>query len=169
MSCSAPQRVSLPYLKWLDDTSRTHNLPMICHVLESRTQRVLGDTKWGKSLVRYLSDHGVLSDRLQAIHAIWIDDEDIALLADAGSVVAHNPVCNLRLGSGIMPFRKLRDAGVPICLGTDEACSDDSHNLWVSAKIAGMIHTLCDADYTGWPTATEILEAVWLGRARAIR
>ena len=53
--------------------------------------------------------------------------------------MAHNPVCNLRLGSGIMPFRKLRDAGVPICLGTDEACSDDSHNLWVSAKIAGMI------------------------------
>ena len=83
--------------------------------------------------------------------------------------MAYNPVCNLRLGSGIMPFRKLRDAGVPICLGTDEACSDDSHNLWVSAKIAGMIHTLCDADYTGWPTATEILEAVWLGRARAIR
>ena len=82
MSCSAPQRVSLPYLKWLDDTSRTHNLPMICHVLESRTQRVLGDTKWGKSLVRYLSDHGVLSDRLQAIHAIWIDDQDIALLPD---------------------------------------------------------------------------------------
>ncbi len=38
-----------------------------------------------------------------------------------GAVVAHNPISNLRLGTGIMPFRALRERGVPICLGTDEA------------------------------------------------
>ena len=42
------------------------------------------------------------------IHATWVDDADMDLLAAAGCAVAHNPVCNLRLGSGIMPFRALR-------------------------------------------------------------
>ena len=47
---------------------------------------------------------GLLDERMMVIHAIWIDDEDIALLAQAGCTVAHNPVCNLRLGSGLMPL-----------------------------------------------------------------
>ena len=47
-----------------------------------------------------------------------------ALTIDA--LVAHNPISNLKLGSGVMPFRALRDAGVPICLGTDEAACDDT-------------------------------------------
>ena len=97
-----------------------HDLPFNIHMLETRTQRVLGQTRWGKSLIRHVHDLGFLDERVMVIHAIWVDDDDIALMADAGCVVAHNPVCNLKLGSGIMPFRKLRDAGIPIALGSDE-------------------------------------------------
>jgi 5-methylthioadenosine/S-adenosylhomocysteine deaminase len=103
------------------------------------------------------------------IHAIWVDDDDIALLARARACVAHNPICNLRLGSGVMPFRKLRDAGVTIALGTDEATVDDTHNLWGAMKVAGMIHTLSDPDYSTWPSAREVLAATIAGGARALR
>jgi 5-methylthioadenosine/S-adenosylhomocysteine deaminase len=169
VSCSAPQRAPPPYLQMLAELSRAHDLPYFCHILETRVQRVLGWEKYGASLIRYAHDLGILDERMQAIHAIWIDDADIALLAKSGCTVAHNPVCNLRLGSGIMPFRKLRDAGVPICLGTDEAVSDDSHNVWAAAKMAGLIHNLADADYRRWPMATEVLDCVWRGGARAMR
>jgi len=103
------------------------------------------------------------------IHAIWVDDDDIALLAGAGCTVAHNPVCNLRLGSGVMPFRQLRRAGVPVCLGTDEATTDDSINLWFVAKTAALLHTLADPEYRDWPKAGEILDALTRGGARALR
>lgn len=44
------------------------------------------------------------------------DEADMAPIAEAGTVSAHDPVSNLRLGGGIMPFRALREAGIPICL-----------------------------------------------------
>ncbi len=82
--------------------------------------------------------------------------------------MAHNPVCNLRLGSGIAPFRAWRKAGVHVCLGTDEAIADDSVNLWGALKAAGLLHTLADPDWSTWPTAAEVLDVMYEGGARAI-
>ena len=169
VSCSAPQRVTLDYFAGLSALSKTHNLPFNVHILETRLQRVLGEQKYGKSLVRYVHDLGLLDERMMVIHAIWIDDDDIALLARSGCTVAHNPVCNLRLGSGVMPWRKLREAGVPICLGTDEMNTDDTTNLWAVAKTAALLQTLGDADDRLWPRAPEFLHAATRQGARAIR
>ncbi|MBL8837670.1 MAG: amidohydrolase family protein [Alphaproteobacteria bacterium] len=169
LSCSAAQRVTVPYIEALSALSARRDLPFNVHILETKLQRVLGAEKFGKSLVRYVHDLGLLDERMVVIHAIWIDGEDIALLARSGATVAHNPICNLRLGSGIMPFRALRDAGVPICLGTDEATVDDSVNLWAVMKTAGLVHTLADVDYRTWPAAPEILRTMAAGGARALR
>ena len=169
VSCSAPQRVTVDYFAGLSKLSTEHDLPFNIHILETKLQRVLGEVKFGKSLVRYVHELGFLDERMMVIHAIWIDDADIALLAQAGCTVAHNPVCNLRLGSGVMPFRKLRDANVPVCIGTDEATVDDSINLWFAAKTAALVHTLSEPDYRHWPVASEILHAVTRGGARAMR
>lgn len=169
VSCSAPQRVTPAYLKALSELSRHLDLPFNIHVLETKLQRVLGEEKYGQSLVQLLHERGVLDERCQIIHSIWVDDRDIRLLADSGCVVAHNPVCNLRLGSGIMPFRKLRDAGVPIALGTDELCSDDTANLWFAGKTAALIHTLDSSDFDQWPQAMEVLQSMTRGGAKALR
>lgn len=170
VSCSAPQRVTPDYFAALDDLSRALDLPFFVHVLETKLQRVYGLEKLGgRSLVRYVHDLGLLSDRMNVIHAVWIDEADMGLLAASGAVVAHNPISNLRLGSGVMPFRRLRDHGVPICLGTDEAIADDSVNIWSVAKMAGLIHNLSDPDYERWPTAREVLDCLFAGGARAMR
>ena len=169
VSCSAPQRVTDDYFAGLSALSRQHDLPFNIHILETKLQRVLGREKYGKSLVRLVHDLGHLDERMMVIHAIWIDDDDIRLLADSGCTVAHNPVCNLRLGSGVMPYRKLRDAGVPICLGTDEMNTDDSVNLWFVAKTAALLHTLAMPDWRNWPQPAEMLAALTRGGARAMR
>ncbi len=169
VSCSAPQRVSLDYFAALDDLSRRHDLPFYAHMLETKVQRVLGTEKLGgRSLVRYTADLGFLSERMNLIHGIWIDEADMDLIADAGTVVAHNPISNLRLGSGIMPFRALRERGIPICLGTDEAIADDAVNMWAVAKTAALLHTLTDPDYAVWPKAHEVLDCLIRGGARAM-
>lgn len=169
VSCSAPQRVSDDYFRGLSALSRAHDLPFNIHILETRLQRVLGDVKYGRSLVRHVQELGLLDERMMVIHAIWIDTEDIELLARAGCSVAHNPVCNLRLGSGVMPWRALREAGVPLCLGTDEMNTDDTTNLWLAAKTGALLQTLVEPDDRRWPRAAEFLHAATRGGARAIR
>lgn len=169
VSNSAPQRVSEDYFGFLSDFSRTHDLPFNIHMLETKTQRVLGQERWGKSLIRHVHDLGFLDERVMVVHAIWVDDIDIGLMADTGCVVAHNPICNLKLGSGIMPFRKLRDAGIPIALGSDEKAADDSTDMWAVAKMASLIHRVTDPDYLHWPEPKEILDCLMHGGARGMR
>jgi 5-methylthioadenosine/S-adenosylhomocysteine deaminase len=169
VSCSAPQRVSVPYFRELDALSHRHGLPFFVHVLETKLQRVLGEEKFGGSLIRYVHGLGLLSDRMNIIHAVWVDEHDMDMIAASGAVVAHNPISNLRLGSGVMPFRELTRRGIPICLGSDEAITDDSINLWNVAKLAGLVHNLNGGDYAQWPKATEILECLIHGGARALR
>lgn len=170
VSISAPQRVTPEYFAELDEISRAHDLPFYAHMLETRLQRVFGQERLGgRSLVRYTADLGLLSDRMNIIHAIWIDEADMDLIAASGATVAHNPNSNLRLGSGIMPFRALRDRGVNICLGVDEAIADDAVNMWQVVKTAGMIHSLTEPDWLLWPRAEEVLEAATVGGGRAMR
>jgi 5-methylthioadenosine/S-adenosylhomocysteine deaminase len=169
VSISCPQRVKGDYFGALSDLSKQYDLPFDIHMLETKLQRVLGEVKYGKSLVRYANDLGYLDERVMMIHAIWVDDFDVDLMASAGCSIAHNPVCNLRLGSGVMTFRRHKNAGINICIGTDEACSDDSHNMWVAAKVAGLIHSITDPEYRNWPKAQEVLWAVIRGGARAMR
>ena len=160
VSCSAPQRVSKEYLLQLDQISKSHNLPFFAHILETRLQRVFGEVCMnGRSLVQYVDDMGVLSDRMNIIHAVWVDDHDLELIANSNASIAHNPNSNLRLGSGIMPFRKALDLNINVCLGVDEAIADDAVNMWSVMKTAGSIHNLNGIDYATWPNAKEILLA----------
>ena len=169
VSCSAPQRVTVDYFHALEELSAHYGLPFYAHMLETKLQRVFGEERLdGRSLIRYVADLGLLSPRMNVIHAIWVDEPDLDLIAAAGAVIAHNPISNLRLGSGVMPFRRIRDRGIPICLGTDEAIADDAVNMWAVAKMAGLIHNLSDPDYETWPRAGEILECLLTGGARAM-
>jgi 5-methylthioadenosine/S-adenosylhomocysteine deaminase len=102
------------------------------------------------------------------IHAIWVDESDLELLAMSKCTVAHNPISNQKIGSGIMPFRRLRTHDIPICLGTDEASVDDSANMWGAAKAAGLIHKLSDPEYRNWPKAPELLWCLTRGGARGM-
>jgi 5-methylthioadenosine/S-adenosylhomocysteine deaminase len=156
----------------LDTLSRAYDLPFYAHMLETKLQRVLSGEQprfEGRSLVRYTADLGFLSDRMNVIHAIWMDDADYDLIATSGASVAHNPISNLRLGSGVMPFRRLYDRGINICLGTDEAIADDAVNMWSVAKMTGLIHNIGGPDYRQWPTATEVLHCLFKGGAQAMR
>jgi 5-methylthioadenosine/S-adenosylhomocysteine deaminase len=123
----------------------------------------------GRSLIGYTAAAGLLKPHTNVIHAVWVDDEDLTTIAGSGATVVHNPISNLRLGSGVLPWRAMLDQGIPVALGTDEAICDDSINVWTVAKIAGLIHNVSGLDSDDWPTPTEILDALWRGGARATR
>ncbi len=169
-SVSAPQRVSPAYFQAIDDLSRSHGLPLYAHVLETKLQRTLATEQprfKGRSLLQYTADLGLLSPRLNIIHAVWVDEADLALVARGGSTIVHNPNSNLRLGSGVAPYRRMLDHGIPVALGSDEAICDDAANMWGVVKTAGLVHNISGLDSTQWPSAAEVLHSLWQGGARA--
>jgi len=171
VSISAPQRVSPEYFEALDELSARHHVPLYAHVLETKAQRVLATEQprfAGRSLVGYIADLGLLGERMNIIHAVWVDRADLDLIAASGAVVVHNPVSNLRLGSGVMPFRAMRDRGIPIALGVDEAICNDAVEMWNVVKMTGLIHNIGGRDSVEWPSALEVLDALWGGGAAAV-
>ena len=126
-------------------------------------QLVTARELYGKSFVEYLNDLGALHERVTMAHTIWVTDDDIELMARSGCSIAHNPACNLRMGSGIAPLRKLLDAGVNVALGTDQLNGNDRGPIFDVMHLAGLVHNLTTWDYDRWPTAAEILRAGTVG------
>jgi 5-methylthioadenosine/S-adenosylhomocysteine deaminase len=166
VSCSAPQRATDEYLRRLHALARQRDLPFVFHIYESKLQRASANALYGTSMIRHLRNLGVLDQRSVAVHAVWVDDQDIADLAACGATVVHSPAGNLRCGDGVMPYRQFRTAGVPVALCTDEATVEDRCNLWNVGRLAGMLQTLGGPTYTGWPKATELFEALTVHGAR---
>src|SRR5699024_10934290 len=101
-------------------------LRMQVHLAESRPQARAGRERFGHSLTAELARIGVLDERFTGAHAIWLDDEDRALLAQAGAVVVAVPGSNLRLGSGLADTPSAWAAGLQVAVGTDGANSADA-------------------------------------------
>ena len=75
-----------------------------------------------------------MSERINVVHAVWVDDVDLDVLALREATVAHNHISNLRLGSSVMRWCDMQDRGIPICLGVDEAIANDAVNMWSVMK-----------------------------------
>ena len=168
LSPSAPMRVTDEYLLDCARRAREAGEVLHTHLLETVLQRELARTRYdGSTIVEHLDRLEVLGPNLTAAHGVWLSDGDLELLAASGTSVVHNPLSNLRLGSGMLRWRDLHDAGVRVALGTDGASSNDSLSLHEVMKAAALLHTLDDPDYRRWPVVGEVLEAATVNGARA--
>lgn len=148
--------------------SDRHQLCRHAHLLETRAQKLLAQEKYGYSAVEHLKQLGFLSPRTSLAHCVWLDDRDIELLAETQSTVVHNPLSNLRLGSGIAPILKYRQAGVNVSFGCDGAASNDSQDLLEAIKIGSLLHNVTDIDYYHWISPRASVAMASLGGARGL-
>ena len=167
VSPSAPQRCTVDLLQACSALAVEHGVPFHTHVLETKTQAVTGPELFGKTLVRYLHDLGILDRNVAIAHSVWVDDADMALMGEAGCSVVHNAISNQKLGAGIAPVRRLLDAGVTVALGTDGASSNDTLRLFDVMRVAGLIHSATGPDYSRWLGAADILRAATIDGARS--
>ncbi len=117
----------------------------------------------GLSPVFYLDSIGMLSVPVLAAHCVHVDDADIALLAERGVSVAHNPVSNLKLANGIAPVTKMMAAGVNVALGTDGCASNNSLNMIREMNVAALIHKGVSGD----PQAVTAVDAIKMATVNA--
>ncbi|HWQ18546.1 MAG TPA: amidohydrolase [Methanotrichaceae archaeon] len=136
---------------------------VILHIHLSEIQKeVDGSVKeHGKSPVEYLDSLGLLGPRTIAAHCVWLSEKDISILARRQVNVAHCPVSNLKLASGIAPINKMLAAGINVCLGTDGASSNNNLNLFEEMKTMAIVQKnecgnpeVLKADET-WKIATD--------------
>ncbi|MGF6177293.1 amidohydrolase family protein [Ensifer sp. 4252] len=163
---SAPQRCSPELMAACMDLAVEKHVPFHTHILETKTQAVTGHMLHGKSLIAYMHDLGLLKRNTTIAHSVWVSDEDMRLMGEAGVSVAHNAVSNLKLGAGIAPIRRLLDAGVTIGLGTDGVSSNDTARIFDVMRVAGLVHSAAGPDQETWVAADEILAMATVGGAK---
>lgn len=150
------------------ELSDRYNLCRHSHLLETKAQQKLAREKYDCSAVEHLKQIGYLNDRTSLAHCVWLDDDDIAILAKTKSTVVHNPLSNLRLGSGIAPILKYRQAGINVSFGCDGSASNDSQDLLEAIKIGSILHTVTDPDYRHWITPRQAVEMASCGGAKGL-
>ena len=116
------------------------------HLLESPAQRHYLDSWLGRSVVEWLDTLGFLGPAASFAHGVWLRPAEMELLAERGACIVHNPGSNLRVRNGIAPLKELRQAGVPVALGTDEMTLNDDDDLLAEARLAGILAGLTGAD-----------------------
>ncbi len=150
------------------ELSDKYNLCRHSHLLETKAQEKLAKEKYGCTAVEHLHKIGYLNHRTSLAHCVHLTNNDINILAQTKSTVVHNPLSNLRLGSGIAPILKYRQAGINVSFGCDGASSNDSQDLLEAIKIGSILHNVTDLDYQHWITPRESIKMASFGGAKGL-
>lgn len=145
-----------------------YGLAIQTHVGESKVQALAGLTLYGESLTAHLDRLGVVAPDFTAAHAIWLDGDDHARLAERGASVAHNPVSNLRLGTGVAPTAAMRRAGIAVGIGTDANTCADALNMFEAMRMAAYVSRISSFDPDDWLGAGDVLAMATTDSARVL-
>lgn len=164
ISPHAPYTVRPELMRALGDYARTANLPLCIHAAESTAETTLFTSgvgpiaamferrgiAWappGKSVVAYLEEQGVLSQRTLLVHGVQVSAEDRHWMRQTGAAWAHCPKSNAKLGNGVAPLEilydlpapnapEITDLGVRVGLGSDSVASNNTMDLFEEMRFA---------------------------------
>lgn len=109
------------------------------HASENRTEIEIVERETGQRNVVYLDSLGIGGTHVLLAHCVHLDDEEIQMLAHAGTHVAHCPSSNLKLGSGIARVKEMLDQGVSVSFGADGAPCNNRLDMWTEMRSAALL------------------------------
>ncbi|MBO1331554.1 amidohydrolase family protein [Streptomyces sp. VRA16 Mangrove soil] len=116
------------------ELARTHDTRWHTHCSEGAKDPASYLDAYGIRPVTWLAAEGLLDERATLAHAIWLDDDEVKAVGERGAGIAHNPSSNAYLASGVMPLRRLRDAGAVVALGTDGPSAGHRQDMFETMK-----------------------------------
>ena len=154
--------VSKEALVWCGEFAAEHGLMIHTHL--SETEKEVADcvALHGMRPPAYLDSVGLLAPNLMAAHCIWLEQEEMELLAARGVAALHCPTSNMKLASGKFRFTDAKNAGMNIAIGTDGAASNNNLDMSEEIKMAALL----EKHFTGDPTALPA-DAAWHAGTRA--
>lgn len=121
------------------------------HLAESSSEIDLIIDPRGTSPLRHLAALGLLGENTVAVHAVWLDDDDLDRVAASGTRVVTCPQSNMKLASGIARVPEMLRRGISVGLGTDGCASNNSLDLFREMDLLAKIHKVADGDATSLP------------------
>ncbi len=128
-----------PCVRYMAEEAKKRDASVQIHLSETRKEHEEAIARHGVTPTRFFYDNGLFQNPVVAAHGVYLTDEDRAILRENGAAVIHNPISNLKLGSGVMPLRKTLDSGVLVALGTDGVASNNRHDMLREMQIAGLL------------------------------
>lgn len=164
----APYSVSESSIRWASDFAREHDLLVHIHLSETRKENNDCLQQHGLTPTRYLQKLGILGPEVIAAHCVWIDDEDIPVLAENDVKIVHNINSNLKLCSGYrFKYKEFKDAGLTVSLGTDGCASSNNLDMLEAMKTTALLQKGWREDPTAMPL-DELLDTATLNGAKSL-
>ena len=169
-TCFAPHSMSALSDEWftkLRVMADQLDVPVQLHLHESALEIEASVARTGKRPCERLDELGLVNASLLAVHAVHLNDAEVARFAEAGVNIAHCPRSNLKLASGIAPIARYRAAGINVAIGTDGAASNNVLDVLSELRLAALLAKVSAGDAAA-VSASEALFMGTLGGARAL-
>lgn len=146
--CHSPYTCSPETLVRVKDAAGDAGILYLIHLLENKDESEIILKRYGKKPVRHLQDLGVLDEKTVAIHCNWLTREDMAVFADLGVKVSHNPESSMKLAAGVAPVPEMMDKKITVGMGTDGCASNNDLDMFREMDTAAKVHKVTSLDPT---------------------
>ncbi len=163
--CS-PFSVSRDLLVESAKLARSLGVRLHTHLAETKDEESYTLEKLGMRPLAYMESTGWIGPDVWYAHGIHFTDEEIRILAETGTGVAHCPISNMKLSSGVAKIPEMLSAGVPVGLAVDGSASNDGSNLLEEIRAAYLLHRLRSGSRA--PSGYDILKMATRGSARIL-
>lgn len=150
------------------DMAKELNIPIHIHVAETKEESAIILKRYGKRPISFLDDLGYLDHPSVFAHGVELSKGEIERLATSQVAIAHNPISNLKLASGIAPIIQLQNAGVPVGIATDSVASNNNLDMFEEGRTAALLQKMKSGDASQFPIETS-LKTLTIEGARVLR
>ena len=152
----SPYSCSRELLEASLDLAKEENIPLHIHVAETQEESGIILKRYGKRPIAFLDELGYLDHQAVFAHGVELNEAEITRLADSQVAIAHNPISNLKLASGIAPVVQLQKAGVPVGIATDSVASNNNLDMFEEGRTAALLQKMKSGDASQFPIETAL-------------
>ncbi|MFQ5887562.1 MAG: amidohydrolase [Candidatus Hydrothermarchaeales archaeon] len=163
----APYTCSEELLLETKDLAEKHQTGMHIHVAETEEEVENSKKDKGARPFEYLDRIGFLDEDVIAAHSVWVSKTEMDIIKNRKTKVCHNPISNMKLGSGVAPVPEFLEKGITVSLGTDGAASNNNLDMFEDMKVCALLHKVHNSNASLVP-ALNALELATINGARAL-
>ena len=152
----SPYSCSRELLEASLELAKEEDIPLHIHVAETQEESGIILKRYGKRPIAFLDELGYLDHQAVFAHGVELNEAEITRLADSQVAIAHNPISNLKLASGIAPVVQLQRAGVPVGIATDSVASNNNLDMFEEGRTAALLQKMKSGDASQFPIETAL-------------
>ena len=152
----SPYSCSRELLEASLNLAKEEDIPLHIHVAETQEESGIILKRYGKRPLAFLDELGYLDHKAVFAHGVELNEAEITRLADSQVAIAHNPISNLKLASGIAPVVQLQQVGVPVGIATDSVASNNNLDMFEEGRTAALLQKMKSGDASQFPIETAL-------------